>query len=94
VKFNLEIIMANTEGALERILGCLRQRGFVLCAISATETLDQAAMSARVTLQSSRPMELAVKQVRKLYDVHHVRVEEMEEESNGYRQLQVATSQV
>jgi acetolactate synthase regulatory subunit len=94
VKFNLEIIMANSEGALERILGCLRQRGFTLCAINATETLDQAAMSARVTLSGSRPMELAVKQVRKLYDVHHVRVEEMEGESNGYRQLQVATSQV
>jgi acetolactate synthase regulatory subunit len=93
VKFNLEIIMANSEGALERILGCLRQRGFTLCAVSATETLDRAGMSARLTLQSTRPAELAVRQIGRLYDVHHVRVEEMEEESNGYRQLQ-ATSQI
>jgi acetolactate synthase regulatory subunit len=93
MKFSLEIIMSNTEGALERILGCLRQRGFSLCSISANQTLDQRAMSAMVTLESSRSMDLAVKQVRKLYDVQHVRVEEVEEEGNGYRQLRAAASQ-
>lgn len=92
MKFNLEITTANAEGALERILGCLRQRGFALCAMVANRTSDESAIIIRLTLEGSRPMEQAVKQVSKLYDVHSVQVQPMEvHESNGYRQLQTAS---
>jgi acetolactate synthase regulatory subunit len=87
----LEITTANSEGALERILGCLRQRGFALCGMMADRTNDHSAIEVRVTLESTRPMDLAVKQVSKLYDVMSVQVQAMEvHESNGYRQLQAS----
>lgn len=91
MKFSLEIVMTNTEGALERILGCLRQRGFALCSIVANLSHDHASLLARVTLESSRPLEMAVKQVRKLYEVHHVVVERPEA---GRRHLHAAARQV
>jgi acetolactate synthase regulatory subunit len=92
VRFDLEITTANSEGALERILGCLRQRGFALCGMNADRSLDHSAMEVRLTLEGTRPMELAVKQVSKLYDVMNVQVQQMEvHESNGYRQLHAAT---
>ena len=92
MKFNLEITTANSEGALERILGCLRQRGFALCAMIADRTHDQSIMEVRLTLEGTRPMDLAVKQIAKLYDVLNVQVQPMEaHESNGYRQLQTAS---
>jgi len=93
MKSNIEITMSNSEGVLERILGCLRQRGFTLCSISATESADESALVAHIKIKSERSIELAVKQIRKLYDVHSVMVEAMEEGQNGYRHLQAATSQ-
>lgn len=93
MKYNIEITTGNVEGILERILGVIRQRGFSLCAVSAVESADQEQMIARITLKSERPVEYAVKQIRKLYDVSAVTVEEMEGEQHGYRQLQAATSQ-
>ncbi len=90
MKFSLEITANNAEGALERILGCLRQRGFSLCAMIADRTPDHSAIEMRVTVDATRPVEIAVKQIGKLYDVMHVRAQTMEE-SNGYRQLQSAT---
>ena len=92
MRFNLEITTANSEGALERILGCLRQRGFALCGMNADRSHDHTAMAVRLTLEGSRPMDLAVKQIAKLYDVMNVEVQPMEvHESNGYRQLQTAS---
>ena len=92
MKFNLEIITANSEGALERILGCLRQRGFSLCSLMADRTNDHTAIEIRVTLEGARPMELAIKQIAKLYDVLNVQVQPTEvHESNGYRQLHTAS---
>lgn len=92
MRFNLEITTANSEGALERILGCLRQRGFALCGMMADRSHDQTAMEVRLTLEGARPMDLAVKQISKLYDVLNVQVQQMEvHESNGYRQLHSAS---
>lgn len=90
MKFSLEITVSNAEGAMERILGCLRQRGFSLCAMIADRTHDHSAIEMRVTVDGTRPADIAVKQIGKLYDVMHVRAHSMEE-SNGYRQLQSAT---
>ncbi len=92
MRFNMEIQLANAEGALERVLGCLRQRGFALCSMMVDRTVDQTALEVRLTLESARPMDLAQKQVAKLYDVLNVEVRTMEvHESNGYRQLQSAS---
>lgn len=92
MRFNLEITTANSEGCLERILGCLRQRGFALCALIADRSSDLSAIEVRVTLEGTRPMDLAVKQISKLYDVLNVQVQPMEvHESNGYRHLQTAS---
>ena len=95
MRFILEITTANSEGALERILGCLRQRGFSLCAMVADRSHDQRAIEIRLTLEGTRPMDTAVKQVSKLYDVMNVQVQSVQsvqslEEGNGYRQLQAS----
>lgn len=92
MRFNMEITLANAEGAMERVLGCLRQRGFALCSMMVDRTVDQTAFEVRLTLESARSMDLAQKQVAKLYDVQNVEVQPMEvHESNGYRQLQSAS---
>jgi acetolactate synthase II small subunit len=88
----MEITLANAEGAIERVLGCLRQRSFTLCSMMVDRTVDQAAYEVRLTLESARSMDLAQKQVAKLYDVLNVEVQPIEvHESNGYRQLQSAS---
>ena len=88
----MEIRLASTEGAMERVLSCLRQRGFALVSMTADRTVDESALDVKITLEGSRPMDLAHKQVAKLYDVLNVEVQAMEvHESNGYRQLQSAS---
>ncbi len=79
MKFTLDVTMANTEGALERILGRLRQRSFKLCALNAGLSPNMARMDVRVTLESARPIELALKQLAKLIDVEGVEITKAEE---------------
>lgn len=74
MRFTLDVNMANSEGALERILGRLRQRNFVVCAMSAGCTPDFQRMDARITIESDRPVDLAVKQLSKLFDVDGVKI--------------------
>jgi acetolactate synthase regulatory subunit len=76
MKMTLDIRMANTEGALERILGRLRQRCFSICSMSADRSHDQSEIQARITVESARSIELAVKQLEKLFDVIQVKVHE------------------
>lgn len=76
MKFTLEIRMANSEGALERILGRLRQRAFSLCSISADRSADQSIMEARITVESSRPIDNVIRQLDKLFDVISIRLYE------------------
>ncbi|HEY9786127.1 MAG TPA: ACT domain-containing protein [Candidatus Obscuribacterales bacterium] len=93
MRFTLEIRMSNTEGALERILGRLRQRSFSVCSMMADSGQDRSFMNARITVESARPVEPALKQLAKLFDVHEVKVHHAEADSNnGYRANQ-ATSQ-
>ncbi len=89
MRFTLEVEMSNTEGVLERLLGRLRQRGFGVLALSADISLDRTAMGARITVESNRPAELALKQLGKLYDVESVKVHHAEpEHSTNKRQQQ------
>ncbi len=79
MRFTLEVSMANIEGALERVLGRLRQRGFVVCALTAACTPNFSHMNARITLESTRCLDLALKQLIKLCDVEDVVVCSAEE---------------
>ena len=93
MRFTLEIRMANAEGALERVLGKLRQRNFNLCALMADRSHDMTRINARITVESARPIEPALKQLAKLFDVEELRVQYAEAESNhGYRQNQTTSS--
>jgi acetolactate synthase regulatory subunit len=74
MKATLEIRMANAEGALERILGRLRQRCFAICSISADRSADHSFIDARISIESTRPIDTAVKQIAKLFDVMQVQV--------------------
>ena len=86
MKFTFEIKIANSEGALERILGRLRQRSFSICTLLAGCSEDGASMDVRVTVESARPVEPVVKQIRKLYEVEQVKVHRMEAD-HGYAQF-------
>lgn len=93
MRFTLEIRLSNSEGALERVLGKLRQRDFGLCGIVADCSTDRATINARIMVESARPVEPALKQLGKLYDVQHLKVHHAEAESNngytnGYRESQ------
>jgi acetolactate synthase II small subunit len=78
MKFNLDLIIANSEGALERVLGTLRQRSFSLIGLSAGRLADANSMSARITIEGDRPVESIIKQIAKLYDVKHIAVSQTE----------------
>jgi acetolactate synthase regulatory subunit len=72
MKYSLDVIMSDAEGALERVLGRLRQRGFVMCSMSAGRAHDHSSIHARITIESARPIEPMVKQLSKLFDVKYV----------------------
>lgn len=78
MKYHLDVIMTDAEGALERLLGRLRQRGFALCTLSAGRSSDHASIRARITVEGSRPVEPMVNQLNKLFDVKQVAVCSME----------------
>lgn len=88
MKFTIDISMKNTEGALERLLGRLRQRSFAVCDMSAGCTDNFAKMSARITVESTRSPELALKQLGKLIDVERVNLLQMEGEQHVFSQMQ------
>lgn len=74
MKYNLDVIMTDAEGALERLLGRLRQRGFSMCSMNAGCLSDQASVRARITIEGTRPIEPLVNQLSKLFDVKYVAV--------------------
>ncbi len=89
MKFTLRVQMNNTEGVLERVLGRLRQRNFNICSLAADSSKCNSFMSARITVESERPMESALKQIGKLYDVTEVQLSE-HETNNGYQHYEPA----
>lgn len=78
MRYTLDVSIHNRTGALERILGRLRQRNFSLCSLTADcPTSDM--MSARITVESTRDPSLAIKQIDKLIDVERVDLHYKEE---------------
>lgn len=84
----LDIRLNNAEGVLERVLGRLRQRGFALCGLTVDLSDDSCTYFVQAKVESSRPMERAVKQLDKLVDVQSVRFHHHMEvvSGNGYLQ--------
>jgi acetolactate synthase II small subunit len=87
MKFNLDLMIANNEGALERVLSTVRQRSFVLCNILAGRSQDQMSITARITIEGTRPVESIIKQIAKLYDVKHIAISTAETSANVYTQF-------
>ncbi len=81
MRYTFDISMKNSEGALERVLGRLRQRSFSLCSLKADSIESGKEMVARVTVESERSAEYAMKQIDKLYDVARVVLNEVVEEA-------------
>jgi acetolactate synthase regulatory subunit len=73
MKFTVSIRLSNTEGALERVLGRLRQRAFEISSMSADRTQDRAFIDARFTIEGSRDVEPVIKQLAKLYEVQSLK---------------------
>jgi len=78
MKFSIELTINNTEGALERVLGRLRQRNFALITLTAGRSADASILDARMVIEGTRSIEPVMKQLGKLYDVRHVQVRTME----------------
>ncbi len=64
MKFTVSIRLSNTEGALERLLGKLRQRAFEISSMSADRTADRGFIDARFTIEGSRDVEPVIKQLQ------------------------------
>ena len=84
MKYSLDVIMTDAEGALERLLGRLRQRGFAMSTMSAGRSPDHASLRARITIEGTRPIEPLVKQLSKLFDVKYVAVSSPMEATISY----------
>lgn len=78
MRFVLDFTIANTEGALERVLGRLRQRSFTLCNMQAGRSADHSSIKARIIVEGTRSIEQMVKHLSKLCDVHTVTLSQME----------------
>jgi acetolactate synthase regulatory subunit len=85
----LDIRINNTEGAIERILCRLRQRGYSVCSMNVNRSPDNSTFVVQATIESTRPMEQAAKQLTKLFDVQSVKLHAQPMEvmpGNGYAQ--------
>ena len=73
-QYDLDVIMSDAEGALERFLGRLRLRGFAMCKMQADKSQEHKAIRAQITIEGGRPIEPLVKQLSKLFDVKYLAV--------------------
>jgi acetolactate synthase regulatory subunit len=89
MKYSLDVIMTDAEGALERLLGRLRQRGFAMSTMSASCSQDHNSVRARITIEGARPIEPLVKQISKLFDVKYVAVSSPVEANLSYVYSQI-----
>jgi len=78
MKSVLELRLTNSEGVLERVLGCLRQRGFGLCSLEMERSSDTAHFIVRCEVESHRPIEMVCRQLARLFDVQSVNVQRSE----------------
>jgi acetolactate synthase regulatory subunit len=89
MKFTVQIRINNAEGALERVLGRLRQRTFSICTMFASRAADPNFMDIEMTIEGTRATEPILRQLAKLYDVQQVKVQHTESGNHGQWQYQV-----
>jgi acetolactate synthase regulatory subunit len=93
MKWTVSIKLSNTEGALERVLGRLRQRAFDISSMSAERSADRSYIEARFTIEGIRAPEPVIKQLAKLYEVQQLRFQYAEAGTiNGQWQYPAATT--
>ena len=72
----LQLRLSNQEGALLRVLGCLRRRGYEVVRLVANRTEHDASLDLVMIVESERSMEVLVRQLRKFIDVLHAHLSE------------------
>jgi acetolactate synthase regulatory subunit len=85
MKFIVNMRLSNSEGALERVLGRLRARCFEVSSMSAERSHDKTFINARLTIEGEREAEPVIKQLEKLYDVQHLKVQFAEVGNHGWQ---------
>lgn len=70
----LNLKLAHVEGALLRVLGVTERRGWSTTSLRAEATAEQETLALSLTVLGDRPVELLVRQLAKLHDVHAVEV--------------------
>ena len=69
----LQLSMKNMEGALERLLGVVRYRGFQVMGMNAQTNREGSHLDVRLTVSGTKSSNLC-KQIAKLFDVENVSV--------------------
>jgi acetolactate synthase small subunit len=77
MKHNIIITALNSEGAIERILGKIRSRGWKIDSLSAMTESDEQKYAISLIVAGERSIEQLVRQIEKLYDVELATVSEL-----------------
>lgn len=78
MKFTVSMRLSNTEGAMERVLGRLRQRAFDVSSMSMEKTADRSSIDAFFTIEGTRDVEPVIKQLAKLFEVQSLKFQTAE----------------
>jgi acetolactate synthase II small subunit len=73
MRYRLDLIVKQAEGALVRVIGMVERRGFVLRDVQATPHAD-GRWRLRMQVDSTRPAETLRHQLEKVYDCESVSV--------------------
>ncbi len=72
MSYVLNLKVRNMEGALERILGVVRYRGFALMGLMATQDREGSRLEVSMTVDGEQRVSNLPKQIAKLFDVETV----------------------
>ncbi len=72
----LQLKLTNQEGALLRVLGCLRRRGYEVVRLVANRSEHDACLDLVMIVESERSMDVLARQLRKFFDVQHAHLSE------------------
>ena len=75
MKQSIEIEALNRDAVVERILRVIRHRGFRLQQMRLNTSVDSSNCHLSVTVESDRPLQLLLNQLKKLVDVQAVELE-------------------
>ncbi len=73
-RYQLELILRHAEGALARVIGLAERRGFTPVGVDGQTRSDDDRWHVRLAVESDRPADMLLSQLRKLYDCLAVEV--------------------